>query len=92
MKNMALALLVGASLASTGAFADETVVTVAAEKAAVVETAKLDTAAVEQTAAFELFGLSAGVTTGLVFATVALTTFVVTTDGNAQGIQVPGGH
>jgi hypothetical protein len=91
MKNKALALLVGASLASTGALADETVV-VAAEQAAVVETAKLDTAAVEQTAALELFGLSSGVTTGLIFGAVALTTFVVTTDGDAQGIVPPPSH
>lgn len=91
MKNSALALLIGASLASTGALADETVV-VAAEQAAVVETAKLDTAAVEQTAALELFGLSSGVTTGLIFGAVALTTFVVTTDGDAQGMPTPNAH
>jgi hypothetical protein len=92
MKNKALALLAGVALSAT-AFADETVVvTPAADQAAVVETAKLDTTAVEQTAAVEMFGMSSGVTTGLIFGVVAVTTFVVTTDGDAQGIQVPDGH
>ena len=88
MKNTAraVALVLGAGLTSV-AMADESVVVVtpAADQAAVVATAKLDVAVVEQTAALELFGLSSSVTTGLIFATVALTTFVVTTDGDAQG-------
>jgi hypothetical protein len=85
MKTKALALLMGAALASTGALADETVITTATAEPAVVETAKLDVAVVEQSAALELFGLSSSVTTGLIFGAVAVTTFVVTTDGDAQG-------
>lgn len=91
MKNKALALLVGASLASAGAFADETVVE-AAEVASVVETAKLDTAAADASSE-GMFGLSSSTTTGLIFGAVALTTFVVLTDGDAQGApSTPGQH
>jgi len=91
MKNKALALLAGVAL-SASAFADEAVIVApAADEAAVVETAKLDTEAVE-TAGLSLFGMTPGVTTGLIFATVSIATFVATTGGNAKGIQIPGEH
>jgi hypothetical protein len=95
----ALALVASAAIA-TGVLADEPLVAAvvdapiittteaaltAATEAAVVQTAKLDAALVE-TSSMELFGLSSSVTTGLVFFTVALTTFVVTTDGDAGGV------
>jgi len=63
----------------------------ALELGAPVESARLDLVAVESGAALELFGLSSGVTTGLIVGVIALTGFITMTDGSDDtgGVVVP---
>jgi hypothetical protein len=90
MRTKLIALLAGAALSATALADDATVIVVpVATEAAVIETAKLDTDAVLHAAAAEAFGLSPGVTTGLIFAVVSFTLFTIGTDGTPEGIQIP---
>jgi hypothetical protein len=95
MRTKSLALLVSVAL-STGVLADEPVVAVAAaDQAAVIETARLDTEAVETGAAVQFFGLSPNVSIGLIFAAISITSFNLMTKGEDHyhvGVPVPPAH
>ncbi len=68
--------------------ADDVVVVTAAAvtEPAVIETAKLDAAVIEESAALELFGLSSAASTALVFIVIAVAVTMATDSGDAQGI------
>jgi len=83
----AVALALAAALALP-AIADDAVVVpppVPAD-AAVIESAQLDAAVVEQGAALELFGMSASASTALVFVVIAVSLVVLTANGDSQGV------
>ena len=70
------------------ALTDDAIVVTApvAPQAAVIETAKLDAAVIEEAAALELFGLSSAASTALVFIVIAIVVTMATESGDAQGI------
>lgn len=92
MRKFTMAAIVAVGLASFGAQAEEVVAPVA--DATAVAAAQLDTTVAPATAAagfsFASMFASKAVVTGLIFAGVSVATFVATTNGDAQGVVIPG--
>lgn len=57
-----------------------------APEPAVIETARLDAAVIEEAAALEVFGLSSAASTALVFVVIAIAVTMATDSGDPQGI------
>lgn len=83
----AFALAVAAAVALP-MLADESAIAVVppATDAAVIESARLDAAVIEQSAALEVFGLSSAASTALVVVVIAVVLTVATSNGDSQGI------
>ena len=82
-----LAFALGALIALP-ALADDAVMVAPATvpEPAVIESAKLDPAVIEQGAALEIFGLSSAASTALIFIVIAVVVTVATDDGDPQGV------
>jgi hypothetical protein len=83
----ALALALATALALPMLAEDPVVAVVPpASDAAVIESARLDAAVIEQSAALEVFGLSSAASTALVVVVIAVVLTVATSSGDSQGI------
>ena len=80
----ALALTLAAALASP-TLADDPVSVPVATEPAVIESARLDPAVIEQAAGLELFGMSSAATTALIVVVIAVA-LTVTSSSDSQGI------